>query len=378
MIVSITNVLADNYFFDAILLVALLAAIRPKKDKTLFPPSVSTELKGLAILTVIFAHIGFYLVNNHTFLYPLSIFSGVGVNIFLFLSGFGLVMSSLKRRESLGSTYKHRFLKLLIPFWLTLSLTFLADYFLLGHNYGWPYVIQSLLGFFNHADLYTDVNSPLWYITITIFYYLLFPLLFYRKRPWLSAAGIFGFSYLVLFINPAPIASISYMYSLHLLVFPLGMVLANIFVKADLWEKLFRRVKPRFWQRLYWPAILIFLAVALYFATNSYVGEGYKEELASLVTVGALIALFITKKKENGFLYAIGLYSYEIYLIHWPLMYRYDFLFRFLPVWLALALYIPILVGLGWLVQKVSNWLSNLSFKATPSVATIDNKPINK
>jgi peptidoglycan/LPS O-acetylase OafA/YrhL len=335
-------------------------------------------LKGLAILTVIFAHIGFYLVNNHTFLYPLSTVSGVGVNIFLFLSGFGLVMSSLKRQESLGATYKHRFLKLLIPFWLTLGLTFLADYFLLGRNYGWPYIIQSLLGFFNHADLYADVNSPLWYITITIFYYLLFPLLFYRKRPWLSAIAIFGISFLILLINPAPIASISYMYSLHLLAFPLGMILANLFVKADFWKKLFQRVEPRFWQRLYWPAILIFLAIALYFMTDSHVGEGFKEELASLAIVSALLALFIIKKKENGFLYVIGLYSYEIYLIHWPLMYRYDFLFRFLPVWLALALYIPILIGLGWLIQKASNWIGSLNFKAVPPTAVIDNKTINK
>jgi peptidoglycan/LPS O-acetylase OafA/YrhL len=59
------------------------------------------------------------------------------------------------------------------------------------------------------------------------------------------------------------------------------------------------------------------------------------------------------KRFEIKALYWIGFFSYEIYLFHWPLMYRYYSLFKILPPWLAMLLYLPIFIVLGWLMQKL-------------------------
>jgi peptidoglycan/LPS O-acetylase OafA/YrhL len=53
------------------------------------------------------------------------------------------------------------------------------------------------------------------------------------------------------------------------------------------------------------------------------------------------------------FLIWLGIYSFEIYLLHWPLLSRYNFLFKFLPAGLATFLYLPILLGLAYLMNKL-------------------------
>ena len=51
-----------------------------------------------------------------------------------------------------------------------------------------------------------------------------------------------------------------------------------------------------------------------------------------------------------------GIYSYEIYLLHWPLMYRFDFVYKILPPALATCLYLFIFIGLGMVLQRASLW----------------------
>ncbi|MFW0696992.1 acyltransferase, partial [Aliarcobacter butzleri] len=49
----------------------------------------------------------------------------------------------------------------------------------------------------------------------------------------------------------------------------------------------------------------------------------------------AFIVIFVLKKVDNKFLAIYEVYSYEVYLIHWPLIGRYDFFFVYLPSWAA-------------------------------------------
>ena len=104
-----------------IFLLGMAISSRKRQDRQFFPTSVTQELKGFAILTIIFGHIGYFLDTNDTFLFPLSVASGVGVNIFLFLSGFGLTMSTLKKQLSLLQFYKRRLLRLFLPMWIVLA-----------------------------------------------------------------------------------------------------------------------------------------------------------------------------------------------------------------------------------------------------------------
>ena len=94
--------------------------------------------------------------------------------------------------------------------------------------------------------------------------------------------------------------------------------------------------------------------------------------MTSIVTSLLFIALFIIKRFDIKTLYWFGFYSYEIYLFHWPLMYRYDFLYKYLPAWLALALYLVIFIGLGWVFKYVIDAKNKSWCKITPKPVSID------
>lgn len=59
---------------------------------------------------------------------------------------------------------------------------FIADFIFLDKNYGFMYMIKSALGFFPTADGFADVNSPFWYITWMMMFYILFPLFLLKKH----------------------------------------------------------------------------------------------------------------------------------------------------------------------------------------------------
>ena len=370
MIVSISNAAQATYIFIAILIAGLLLSARARKDKKFFPIEVTNELKGVAILLVVFGHVGYFLTTDNSFLFPLSTIAGVGVDIFLFLSGYGLVVSALNKPRSISQFYKDRLLKLLIPFWIVISIFFILDFFVLNKAYPVTYVIASFLGFFYRADLYQDLNSPLWYFTLILFYYFVFPLVFIKKRPWLSAIAIYFITSVFIACNPSWFSQVRYFHEVHMLAFPVGVLAGQWLARAQgvkqiAVTKLENKIKPHQVSRLIlniiYCLILVFLCVVIgYNALHSGVGQSiHIERLISLITTLAFVLFFLIKKIEFRLMHLIGLYSYEIYLLHWPIMNRYDFVFQYLHPWLAMAVYIGIFIGAGWLLQKVSRLIVN-------------------
>lgn len=66
-------------------------------------------LKGIAILAVVFSHVGNY--SGKTWFTP---FGGIGVAIFLFCSGYGLMISY--RNKGLSTFWKNKFISVYLPF----------------------------------------------------------------------------------------------------------------------------------------------------------------------------------------------------------------------------------------------------------------------
>ena len=120
MIKLISNPVEATNIFIAILVFALIVSIRKQKTKEFFSLSTTQELKGFAILAVVLSHVGYFLVEDHRFLFPLSTIAGVGVDLFLILSGYGLVLSGLKKDLSIGQFYKQRLIRLFVPMWIIL------------------------------------------------------------------------------------------------------------------------------------------------------------------------------------------------------------------------------------------------------------------
>ena len=361
-----------------ILITALLAlcwgSARQVKPGALLPPSVSQELKGVAILAVLFSHIGLFLVSDHRFLFPLSIAAGVGVNIFLFLSGFGLTTGMLNRKMPVLAFYRRRLTKVFIPFWIALTAFFVLDTSVLSRTYSLQYIVQSAVGFFPRADVTDDVNSPFWYITWILMYYLLLPLGFSTRRPWLSAIALFAIGEAIVAWNPPAIGLVTRLYVVHTAAFPLGMIAAWLLYvpkggQNPLVERL-QALRDGLSAPAYYTGCALLSAVVGYFAYYSGIGEGpWKEQIISLITMTALTLLFMLKRVELGFISLIGLYSYEIYLLHWPLLARYDMLYHKLPAWLATGLYLAIFLALGRAVQKATEPLDALFEKPAKAMA---------
>ncbi len=372
--IYINNPVQQTWIVTILLGVALALSLRKRKDKELFPVSVTQELKGLAILFIIFAHIGYSLSSSSQFLWPLSNLAGVGVNIFLFVSGYGLTSSALKKPLSIKQFYSRRLKKLFIPFWLIITIYFLADYFFLSRSYPVEYMAKAFGGIFQTADVIKDLDSPLWYFSLILFYYLIYPLVFIKKRPWISALIIFAVTYFLIHHSFIGKYDNIHLYKVYTAAFPLGIIAAWLHSNKDKislylnnFSNSITSYRPGKMMRRSFSYILIvgLLAAVIYSrAYSSPWDSPLKEQTVNLLTVFALLLLFMIKRLDMKLLYIFGVYSYEIYLIHWPLISRYDIIFKHTKPWLGVILYLAIFILLAWVFSKLVSFVENYPRKS--------------
>jgi len=321
MQIDVQNPGLQTLIFTIILVLVLFLFIRKKKDKSFFSLETTNELKGFAILAIVISHVGYFLSTNTKFLFPLSVLAGVGVDLFLFLSGFGLAMSAMRKTLSPAQFYLKRVVKIFIPMWIVLGIFFSLDWLVLHQTYPVTEVWQSFLGFFREADLFGDVNSPLWFITLILFYYLVFPWFFRKEYPILSALLLFFSGYFLIDYGFETIWRVEHLHRLHYMALPLGVAFAGVILLPKVKE--YTQVLSNFlitrqWLRVVAKILLasVALGVFLYFVINSGVGRGpWIEQNISNITMLSIVTLFLVKPFDFKFFSLLGLYSYEIYLL---------------------------------------------------------------
>ena len=131
------------------------------------------ELMGLAILGVLFSHIvSLGQVTGYIVTFPFKVFDNlVFTQGFLLLSGFGLYYSWTKE-HSVWHYFKKRIGRLMIPFWIMSVPFYLYVCAILNNDYG-KFVENILTAYF-----WLHGNNGMWYISITVLLYILFPLLY--------------------------------------------------------------------------------------------------------------------------------------------------------------------------------------------------------
>ncbi|PRM97450.1 acyltransferase [Arcobacter cryaerophilus gv. crypticus] len=377
-VVSFTSLQLSTFVVIAFAILVLFTTLKQSTHSDVFPISVTNELKGLGILTVVFAHFAYMKVTNAEFLFPLSIIAGVGVDLFLFMSGFGLTVGMLKRPMKTVDFYKKRVIKIFIPFWIALIIMFIADAIFMDKTYSVGYIIKSMLGFFPTADGFGDVNSPFWYITWMIMFYLLYPLVFFKDKPWLSAIILAVIATIIGTFNIFDLGS-NWLHRLHTVAFSMGILLAWLLqVKEGEKNRFIEYIKDFRDNSKDMKYIIIFIMFAIVFyvsqrtgagswpALTAILGEGFfVEQIMSIVIMLAFTVIFILKKVDSKFLTMYGVYSYEVYLIHWPLMAKYDIFFVYLPAWAAVIAWLVAFILVSMILQRLVTPVSNFVDKIT-------------
>ncbi|MCT7443966.1 acyltransferase family protein [Aliarcobacter cryaerophilus] len=371
-VASFTTLQLSTFVVIAFAILVLFTTFKQSTHSDVFPVSVTNELKGLGILTVVFAHFAYMKVTNADFLFPLSIIAGVGVDLFLFMSGFGLTVGMLKRPMKAVDFYKKRVIKIFIPFWIALIIMFIADALFMDKTYSVGYIIKSMLGFFPTADGFGDVNSPFWYITWMIMFYLLYPLVFFKDKPWLSAIILAVIATIIGTFNIFDLGS-NWLHRLHTVAFSMGIILAWLLQVKEGEKNRFIEYIKDFRDNskdMKYIVIAIMFVIVFYVSQRtgagswptltSILGQGFfVEQLMSIVIMLAFTVIFILKKVDSKFLTMYGVYSYEVYLIHWPLMAKYDIFFVYLPAWAAVIAWLVVFILVSMLLQRLVTPVSN-------------------
>ncbi len=303
--------------------------------------------------------------------------SGLGfhaVGVFIILSGWTLMQSTMRRAESgetaWGTWYRARFLRLYPMYWVA-HLVYLLSPFVARLEPVDDRVILSLLGlrFINIEMNFMYLNAAWWYFAMLIQLYLIFPLLFLAARrsgPWWflligCAAGFFA-RYLLLVVWPQNGLWVLGGFAVcRLPEFALGMSLAMWHARSA------ARVE---WFLLRGAGLLLGLmlypaALQLYHGLYEYIFVDFATGtccMLEIVGIAGIISLF----KEPAKLFGLtGLYSYGLYLIHQPYVMWLGLRIREVPIWGFLLITIPtlgVLSAWGALLEKGTNALVSKLF----------------
>lgn len=183
------------------------------------------------MLWIMIYHMGI----DNPFLNPITRSGYLGVDIFLFLSAYGLYYGFQKDKKNINIFYKKRILRILPSYYFVLGITFLLKSYI-NQDFNIISLLQqiSMLGFL-FPSLQWDYF--LWYIPGTLLLYLLFPIFFHKlkyiKDPkYFTSITIFIFilNYLLtehIFYNNYEKFSILLLIP-RILPFLLGLIWANI------------------------------------------------------------------------------------------------------------------------------------------------------
>lgn len=352
MQIDILNAQIQTLLFSFIFLLSLLLSFRRKLvvDNNLISKTTTNQLKGFAILAVVFAHIGYFLSKDTSFLSPLSNFAGIAVDAFLLISGYGLACS-YKNRNIIGFL-KKRVLKIFEPLWLILAGFVIADFFILNKTYSFQYLAPKFLGIFETADIFNDINSPLWYITIILFFYLIFAIFYLRKYAILSSLAIAIVSYVfVNYMNLPVNHRVIELYNLHYLAFPAGIALFGISKKLSQYNDTRMLLKKSRTISIMIATLCLALVVIL---SKFILVDPILIQAINILATLMLVIFFEVIPFNIAILNLFGIYSYEIYLLHWPILYRYDILYEITPAYLATITYLVLFLMMSWVIHKAT------------------------
>jgi peptidoglycan/LPS O-acetylase OafA/YrhL len=353
-------VIPNSNIFNLIILLCffLIILITFKKSKfTLLDTVHTTQLKGLAILFVVVGHLWVHVSKDQ----PIFIFGDYAVSLFLMLSGYGLTISISKRPMS-RDFYVRRLKKVMIPYWIITIIILFCDYLILSKTYSTISIVSTFAGM-NFSRELSQLDYTRWFITLLLIYYVFF-FVFNYFMDKLSAIIMLFFVGLVLsllrFLKLFPIGIFD-----QLIAFPIGCFLAYYINTIS--DFLSERRRYLF---TYISLLIISIGlslVLLFIKTNDFNNAIMKYlyifiRYLSGISFCFILILSIDFFKINyvsTFLIMCGTISYELYLIHGPILIKYNFIFPLFPAYLIVISFFCYFLVV-FILSKYFNKLNNI------------------
>lgn len=206
--------------------------------KLTLTPTDSNELKGIAVLMLLFHHL-FYIdnglfneltINGNNVIHAIAHACKACVPLFVFLSGYGL-MASMEKQEkfNIRHFFARRFTKLYMNFWLIWLLFVPIGVLLFDRTFNTVYTgnipldfCLDLLGILNVTGRY-GFNPTWWFYSCIISLYILFPLMLMLCKKRYGVHIMLTASVVIAFCSLSFIQPVRY----YLLPFTLGVIMRN-------------------------------------------------------------------------------------------------------------------------------------------------------
>ncbi|GIP32763.1 acyltransferase [Paenibacillus sp. J2TS4] len=342
-------------------------------------------VRALAILGVILVHVSSIpvgaVIDKHSSMYQLfnfvNVFNRFGTPTFIFLSAFVLFYSYYDRpmnKKMIGTFYKRRFLYILVPYFICTTYYFAIQMYY-SYNQSWEQFFQNVA----FSDFFTAVAMGkgfyhLYFVFISIQFYLLFPVLLWllqrfkrvtKHLVWIGlvlqwAFVLFDFYYLH-YPDKGHLAT-SYLSN-----YLLGAFFGIYYLSIKDWIRVtWRKLQTR-WAVLWVPLWAIWIGaslghVYLWYQTraNDVFAHGLVyEALWFLHSYSSALILLqvsdglarILNYRWVNLLYHLGSASFGIYIIHAAVLFYYSLI----PASFNPKLYYAYIAG-GFVVTLTVSW----------------------
>ena len=270
------------------------------------------ELKGFAMVLVLLYHIGGVLRWDNW------LHGEVGVDIFLILSAFTLVLTA--RDLPVKEFLKRRLLRIFPSYWVALAFFVVLNDRFFGSNYSAASIVLHILGLhgFSSGVYFSDINDAFWFISMILAMYVVFLLVRARLA---DISYVVGFGMLLTVGACAAYIAASHAGGLIQLAVRIPSFFVGL-VAGQVWTSPQSTLKPS--------GLLVAGVVAITYLgwfkgiITFYAVAGVAASAAFLLAARYLARAPEGRMVLTGFSF-IGLYSYEIFLFHQPLMRDYNF-----------------------------------------------------
>lgn len=306
--------------------------------------SCTEELKGIAIMLVIFGHLSADKIIHAPYL---AYAGSQGVTLFLFISGYGLTKSYIKNGISKEILIR-RFKRILIPYSIITALWIIIDMFIYHKTYSLHTIFLALAG----MDFSRSIDASMWYISFILLWYLFFNITF--KLPVKNVFKLMILLFISYLFKYHPLTrythEVSYQWGLSAFTFPIG-VLAGLYI-----DRINKKLSEKHRNLIYFSTAMV--SFIIYIVSLKYINIStsiFTISNFSFAFMVIIIIMFLNREKYYSRLLGfIGFISYELYLLEGALMWKYMWIRQLQPysAGLFLAVYFCSVVILSYGLDK--------------------------